>query len=87
MVVGPNTSTQYELSVPTFSTFRWHTTGGYGQPLPLELISFTGYNAGNYNVLNWVTASELNTSKFIVENRSMDFSMEIQSESRRCWQQ
>ena len=68
---GPNNSTQYELSISSFSTFRWHTKGGFGEPLPLELISFTVYNAGNYNVLDWVTASELNTSKFIVE-KSID---------------
>ncbi|MCB0507625.1 MAG: T9SS type A sorting domain-containing protein [Bacteroidetes bacterium] len=48
-------------------------TGGAGDspwdisPLPVELTSFTGYNDGNKNVLNWTTASELNTSKFIVE--------------------
>ncbi len=67
VAVGPNTSTQYELSVPTFSTFRWHTTGGYGQPLPIELLSFTGSNEGTYNRLNWVTATEVNTNRFEVE--------------------
>lgn len=52
-------------------------TGGTGvspwdvSPLPVELVSFTGYNSGNINVLNWVTASEINTHKFYVE-RSKD---------------
>ncbi|MCB9034144.1 MAG: T9SS type A sorting domain-containing protein [Chitinophagales bacterium] len=36
-------------------------------PLPVELLSFTGYNDGQINVLNWITASEINTDKFIIE--------------------
>lgn len=51
-------------------------TGGTGDspwdvsPLPVELTSFTGYNDGNKNVLNWTTASEINTAKFEVERAS-----------------
>ncbi|MDB5226915.1 MAG: C-terminal target protein [Bacteroidota bacterium] len=41
------------------------------QVLPVELTSFTGYNDGNINVLNWITASEMNTLKFVVE-KSID---------------
>jgi hypothetical protein len=73
--VGPNSSTQYEMSIPSFSTFRWHTTGGFGQPLPIELLSFTGSNEGKYNRLNWVTASEINTEKFEVEKSTDRLSM------------
>ncbi|MBK9634809.1 MAG: T9SS type A sorting domain-containing protein [Bacteroidetes bacterium] len=42
-------------------------------PLPIELASFTGYhNADKYeNNLNWVTASEVNSSRFVVE-KSLD---------------
>lgn len=36
-------------------------------PLPVELLSFTGYNDGAVNVLNWTTASERNSLKFEVE--------------------
>ena len=72
---GPSSSTEYELSVPSFSTFRWHTTGGFGQPLPIELLSFTGSNEGAYNRLNWVTASELNTDRFEVEKSTDRISM------------
>ena len=48
-------------------------TGGTGvspwdiSPLPVELTTFTGYNDGSKNVLNWTTASEMNTLKFEVE--------------------
>ena len=37
------------------------------QVLPVELTTFTGYNNGSINVLNWTTASELNSLKFVVE--------------------
>ena len=51
-------------------------TGGTGDspydvsPLPVELVSFTGYNDGAVNGLNWVTASERNTLKFEVERKT-----------------
>jgi len=41
------------------------------QVLPVELTIFTGYNDGSINVLNWTTASELNSLKFEVE-KSID---------------
>ena len=37
---------------------------GGGLPFPVELVSFTGYNNGFVNVLQWVTASELNNKAF-----------------------
>ena len=39
--------------------------------LPVELLSFTGYNDGERNMLNWITSSETNNDKFVVE-RSPD---------------
>lgn len=36
-------------------------------PLPVELISFTGHSETNYNVLEWVTASEINNDYFTLE--------------------
>ncbi len=39
--------------------------------LPLELLSFSGYNAGEVNHLLWTTASEFNTDYFVLE-RSPD---------------
>ncbi len=52
------------------TTFRWHTDGGIGAPLPVELVSFTGYNNKDQNVLNWTTASELNADRFEVQKSS-----------------
>ncbi|HUM51009.1 MAG TPA: T9SS type A sorting domain-containing protein [Chitinophagales bacterium] len=39
--------------------------------LPIELTTFTGYNDGALNVLNWTTSSERNSLKFEVE-KSLD---------------
>jgi hypothetical protein len=56
-------------------------TGGTGvspwdvSPLPVELTTFTGYNDGTKNVLNWTTASELNTLKFEVERSNNNSSL------------
>jgi hypothetical protein len=35
--------------------------------LPVELLTFMGYNKGGVNVLNWATASEVNNKGFQVE--------------------
>lgn len=40
-------------------------------PLPVEMINFVGENSGNFNVLNWSTASEFHNSHFDIE-RSVD---------------
>ena len=40
-------------------------------PLPVELISFVGWNEGDVNQLEWVTATEINNDVFVVE-RSAD---------------
>lgn len=40
--------------------------GGYGAPLPVELVMFKGYRSQDKNVLIWETASERNTDKFEV---------------------
>lgn len=65
--------TEYQIAVPSFSTFHFHTNGGIGGPLPIELLSFTGiYNSTqNINELTWITASEKNTNRFEIE-KSLD---------------
>lgn len=42
-----------------------------GSPLPVEFLSFVGWNDGDVNELEWVTATELNNDVFVVE-RSAD---------------
>lgn len=65
--------TDYEVSftIDEFSTFYIHPVRFPYEVLPVELVSFTGTNVGDKNRLDWVTASEENTSKFIVE-KSLD---------------
>ncbi len=52
-------------SSTTVSTFRNQCS-----VLPIELLSFTGYNEGGKNVLEWITASESNNNYFDIERTS-----------------
>lgn len=71
----------YAGSVPVDYTLKdqWGFTSNariilnvsYYNPLPIELLSFDGYFIDNKNVLNWTTASEVNTSHFEIE-KSLD---------------
>jgi len=36
-------------------------------PLPIELLEFTGFSFGYYNKLKWITASETNNDNFTIE--------------------
>lgn len=56
-----------EFVVDDFSTFYIHPVLFPFAALPVELISFTGWNDGAVNQLQWKTASESNTLKFVVE--------------------
>ncbi len=59
-----------EFKVKDFSEF-WLNNGGfdYNQPLPVTLLSFTAKKKGSTNdvLVEWVTASESNTSHFEIE--------------------
>ncbi|HRI35220.1 MAG TPA: T9SS type A sorting domain-containing protein, partial [Saprospiraceae bacterium] len=59
------------FTINSFSTFYVHPALFPFAPLPVELISFTGYNDGAVNKLQWKTASEKNTLKFEVQ-KSLD---------------
>ncbi|MCC6582176.1 MAG: T9SS type A sorting domain-containing protein, partial [Chitinophagales bacterium] len=63
------TDHQVQFAVDDFSTFYIHPVLYPFAALPVELVSFTGWNAGEKNELEWKTASELNTLKFIVEKK------------------
>jgi hypothetical protein len=65
LVTGPDYAATFTVS--SFSTFYIHPNRFPFAPLPVELVSFTGYNNKDQNVLNWVTASEKNVDKFEVE--------------------
>jgi hypothetical protein len=69
------TITQLDLGGEDFSVksnglqgFSWFNIGGDNQtPLPIELISFTGFCGDNQTTINWKTASEFKSSYYIVE--------------------
>lgn len=67
-----NSDHQVSFSINSFSTFYLHPQFFPFAPLPVELVSFTGWNQGSVNKLKWITASELNTSKFSVEKKTPD---------------
>ena len=62
---------QAQFIVDTFSTFYIHPVRFPYEVLPVELVSFTGTNVGDKNLLKWMTATEQNTDKFVVE-KSVD---------------
>ncbi len=63
------TDHKVQFAVDDFSTFYIHPVLYPFAALPVELVSFTGWNAGEKNELEWKTASELNTLKFVVEKK------------------
>ncbi|MEP7166175.1 MAG: Ig-like domain-containing protein, partial [Ferruginibacter sp.] len=64
-------SSRWEISfaVTGFSGFYLFTDPVL--PLPITLLNFSGRNNGNYNILDWTTSSEQNSSYFNLE-RSTD---------------
>jgi hypothetical protein len=65
---GSQTGTDYLVSVSAVQGFSWFNIGGDNEtPLPIELISFTGFCNEGVTTLNWKTASEFNSSYYIVE--------------------
>jgi hypothetical protein len=68
---GNGTDYQVTFDCNSYSTFYIHPVRFPYEVLPVELISFTGTNMGDKNRLEWITASEDNTEKFIVE-KSLD---------------
>ena len=58
----------YYITTSGITEFSWFNGGGNNQnPLPVELLSFTGYCGDNQTIINWKTASEFNSSHYTVE--------------------
>ena len=58
------------FSINSFSTFYLHPQRFPFAPLPVELVTFTGYNDRLKNILNWTTASEINADRFEIQKLS-----------------
>jgi hypothetical protein len=62
----------YFVNTLTYGNFVLNVTSGAGcQVLPIELMSFEGYNNKEYNIITWVTATEKNNDYFTLQ-RSLD---------------
>ncbi|TND08047.1 MAG: hypothetical protein FD123_2601 [Bacteroidetes bacterium] len=61
------TSTASQTSRTGLGGFSRFGVGQSVTPLPVEFLSFTGKNEGDYNRLEWVTATEVNNDYFDVE--------------------
>ncbi|MBU3661271.1 MAG: T9SS type A sorting domain-containing protein [Flavobacteriales bacterium] len=63
-----NAGADYVIKSVNVTGFSWFNGGGDNQnPLPIELLSFTGFCDNNQTTINWKTASEFNSSYFVVE--------------------
>ena len=67
-VPGSTVGTDYTVKSVDLEGFSWFNIGGDNStPLPIELISFTGFCKDNQTTINWKTASEFNSSYYILE--------------------
>ncbi|MFT5602701.1 MAG: hypothetical protein ACI9N1_002961, partial [Flavobacteriales bacterium] len=57
----------YTVYVPNISTFSPWALANIDSPLPAELIKFEATKAKEVAILDWATASEINTDEFILE--------------------
>jgi len=76
-VSGTSHSTDFPTTPGSYCTTKlngiadqpvfFNLTCAVATPLPIELISFTGSNEGNRNLLKWATGSETNNDYFAIE--------------------
>jgi len=62
-----NTNTNGNINGKFVHVDRIEINDPGGSPLPIELISFEGYEHEGCNHLDWVTASEANTDRYDIE--------------------
>ena len=55
-----------EYTVERFSGGGGGGGTGNAGAFPVELLSFTGYNSGNENILEWTTTKEMNNQSFVL---------------------
>ena len=59
--------TDFNVTCSNISGFSFFGMGGDNEtPLPVELLSFTGFCDENQTTINWKTASEFNSSYYVV---------------------
>lgn len=66
--INVNSSSDFTITSTNVVGFSWFNFGGGNEnPLPIELLSFAGKCENDEVTLNWKTASEFNSSYFILE--------------------
>ena len=60
--------------ITAFSPFTFSSKSAIVNPLPVELLAFTGNNNVKENVLEWITATEVNNDFFTLERGSDGYS-------------
>lgn len=60
--------------ITAFSPFTFSSKSAVVNPLPVELLSFTGNNNVKENVLEWITATEVNNDYFTLERGTDGYS-------------
>jgi hypothetical protein len=58
------------VTISGLTNFSKYALSNVGSPLPVSLLSFSGFKDGTRNQLRWVTASETNNSGFEVQRSS-----------------
>jgi hypothetical protein len=72
--VGSSAGSVTSDPLAAFSPFAFGSKSPSVNPLPVELLSFTGKNKGKENILEWVTASETNNDYFTLQRSADGFS-------------
>lgn len=73
---GASAGTVSSDVLTAFSPFTFGSKSPAVNPLPVELISFTGKNAGAKNILEWNTATETNNDYFTLERSFNGYTFE-----------
>jgi len=63
-------ATATSVTVPSVSNFGVWVLSATASPLPVELLSFTAEESADEVLLNWITASEIQSQYFMVEKTS-----------------
>ncbi len=74
--VGTSAGTVTSDPLTAFSPFTFASKTAALNPLPVELISFTGENFGSENILKWTTLTETNNDFFTLERTLNGYTFE-----------
>ncbi|GAB4253656.1 MAG: hypothetical protein Kow0079_09420 [Vicingaceae bacterium] len=91
IIEGCTIDYSYDNALPAGdgATVVWNYTGGYAANyitngcslpttvLPITLLSFTGESKNSFNILNWITSTEINNDYFLIERAGDNLVFEV----------